>query len=149
MKLLISSYACAPNRGSEHAVGWNWVTHAHRLGHEVWALVAPNHENSISRTCKEHPELAGIAWLFPKVFGWPLKQAIEPEWERTYNLLWQASATRAALKLHTKVGFDVVHHLTWGASVRRRSSDWLERRLSRVLSVEARRRHNLFEMLST
>jgi glycosyltransferase involved in cell wall biosynthesis len=114
MKLLISSYACAPNRGSEHAVGWNWVTHAHRLGHEVWALVAPNHENSISRTCKEHPELAGIAWLFPKVFGWPLKQAIEPEWERTYNLLWQASATRAALKLHTKVGFDVVHHLTWG-----------------------------------
>ena len=44
MKLLISTYACAPNRGSEHAVGWTWVTHAHRLGHQVWALVAPNHE---------------------------------------------------------------------------------------------------------
>lgn len=114
MKLLISSYACAPNRGSEHAVGWNWVTHAHRLGHKVWALVAPNHENSISRICKEHPELEGISWLFPKVFGWPLKQAIEPEWERTYNLLWQVSATKAALDLHRKVGFDVVHHLTWG-----------------------------------
>ena len=71
-------------------------------------------ENSILQSCEEHPELAGIDWLFPKVPGWPLKQAIEPRWERTYNLLWQASATRAALKLHKKFGFDVVHHLTWG-----------------------------------
>ena len=114
MKLLISSYACAPNRGSEHAVGWTWVTQAHRLGHQVWALVAPNHEDSILRTCDDHPGLAGITWLFPKVPGWPLKQAIEPEWERTYNVLWQVSATKAALKLHAEVGFDAVHHLTWG-----------------------------------
>jgi glycosyltransferase involved in cell wall biosynthesis len=114
MKLLISAYACAPNRGSEHAVGWTWVTQAHRVGHQVCALVAPNHEDSILRACQELPELASITWLFPKVSGWPLKQAIEPEWERTYNLLWQVSATKAALKLHADVGFDAVHHLTWG-----------------------------------
>jgi glycosyltransferase involved in cell wall biosynthesis len=114
MKLLISAYACAPNRGSEHAVGWTWVTQAHRVGHQVCALVAPNHEDSILRACQALPELAGITWLFPRVPGWPLKQAIEPEWERTYNLLWQVSATRAGCKLHAKVGFDVVHHLTWG-----------------------------------
>ena len=114
MKLLISAYACAPNRGSEHAVGWSWVTHAHRLGHQVWALVAPNHEDSILRACEERPELSGIHWLFPKVPGWPLKQAIEPKWERTYNFLWQISATKAALRLHATVGFDTVHHLTWG-----------------------------------
>lgn len=114
MKLLISSYACAPYRGSEHAVGWTWVSYAHRLGHQVWALVAPNHQDSILRTCEDHPELAGITWLFPKVPGWPLKQAIEPEWERTYNVLWQVSAARAAHELHAKVGFDAIHHLTWG-----------------------------------
>jgi glycosyltransferase involved in cell wall biosynthesis len=114
MKLLISSYACAPNRGSEHAVGWTWVTEAHRLGHQVWALVAPNHEGSILRACEDHRGLLGITWLFPKVPGWPLKQAIEPEWERTYNVLWQVSATKAALKLHAEVVFDAVHHLTWG-----------------------------------
>ena len=50
----------------------------------------------ILRACEELPELAGITWLFPKVPGWPLKQAIEPEWERTYNFLWQVSATMAA-----------------------------------------------------
>jgi glycosyltransferase involved in cell wall biosynthesis len=114
MKLLISSYACAPNRGSEHAVGWTWAIQAHRLGHQVTALVAPNHKDSILRSCEELPELARITWLFPKVPGWPLKQAIEPEWERTYNFLWQVCATRVALRLHATVGFDAVHHLTWG-----------------------------------
>ena len=114
MKLLISSYACAPNRGSEHAVGWNWVTQAHRLGHRVWALVAPNHEESILSACEEHPDLAGVAWRFPKVPGWSLAQGTEPEWERTYNLLWQLAATRVASQLQAKVGFDAVHHLTWG-----------------------------------
>jgi hypothetical protein len=50
MKLLISTYACAPNHGSEHAVGWNWTTEAHRQGHRVWALVAPAHRDSIAAT---------------------------------------------------------------------------------------------------
>ena len=59
-------------------------------------------------------ELAGITWMFPKVSGWTLKQAIEPKWERTYNVLWQVSATKAAVKLHAEVSFDAVHHLTWG-----------------------------------
>ena len=114
MKLLISSYACAPHRGSEHAVGWNWVTQAHRIGHQVYALVAPNHKEAISKECSERPELAGITWLFPTVPGWRLKQSVEPEWERTYNALWQAVAARSALKIHAGVGLDVVHHLTWG-----------------------------------
>ena len=114
MKLLISSYACAPHRGSEHAVGWNWVTHAHRLGHEVWALVAPNHEESIRRECEGRPELTGINWLFVKVPGWALEQAVEPEWERTYNALWQIFATAVARKVVATVPIDAVHHLTWG-----------------------------------
>jgi glycosyltransferase involved in cell wall biosynthesis len=114
MKLLISAYACAPHLGSEHGVGWNWATEAHRLGHAVWALVSPNHHDSIKRACAESPDLAGINWVFPKVPGWPLKQGIEPKAERTYNILWQAVAVGVARDLHAKVGFDAIHHLTWG-----------------------------------
>lgn len=113
MKLLISAYACAPNRGSDHAVGWNWATEAHRLGHEIWAFVSPAHHDSIKRACDEIPGLDGIHWVFPEVKGWPLKQAVEPKWERTYNVLWQRAALRDARDLHRQVGFDVVHHLTW------------------------------------
>jgi glycosyltransferase involved in cell wall biosynthesis len=113
MKLLISAYACAPNHGSDHAVGWNWVTEAHRLGHEIWAFVSPAHRESIKRACDEIPDLGGIHWVFPEVKGWALKQAVEPKWERTYNLLWQRAALGPARDLHRHVGFDVVHHLTW------------------------------------
>jgi glycosyltransferase involved in cell wall biosynthesis len=113
MKLLISAYACAPNIGSDHAVGWNWTTEAHRLGHEIWALVSPNHRESIKRACDNNPDLAGIQWIFPEVPRWPLTQAVEPKWERTYNLLWQLKAINHARELHQRVKLDAIHHLTW------------------------------------
>ena len=114
MKLLVSAYACAPNHGSDHAVGWNWTTEAHRQGHDIWALVSPTHHDSIAGACRDNPDLGGIHWIFPDVPGWSLKQAVEPKWERTYNLLWQWAALRHALSLHRQVRFDAVHHLTWG-----------------------------------
>jgi hypothetical protein len=37
-RILISAYACCPNRGSEPAVGWNWPLELARMGHEVWVI---------------------------------------------------------------------------------------------------------------
>jgi glycosyltransferase involved in cell wall biosynthesis len=113
MKLLLSAYACAPDIGSDHAVGWNWTTEAHRLGHEIWALVSPNHRASIKRACHNNPNLTNIQWIFPEVGRWPLTQGVEPKWERTYNLLWQLKAISHARELHQRVKFDAIHHLTW------------------------------------
>ncbi len=114
MKLLISTYACAPDRGSEHAVGWNWTTGAHRLGHEVWALASSVHRAAIEAVCRQDRNLAGINWIFPRVAGWPAREGVEPAWERTYNLLWQLAALRHARALQREVRFDAIHHLTWG-----------------------------------
>jgi glycosyltransferase involved in cell wall biosynthesis len=114
VKLLISTYACAPNRGSDHAVGWNWTTEAHRLGHQVWALASTVHRAAIEQACREDSDLTGINWIFPEVAGWALRGGVEPVWERTYNLLWQRAALRHARVLHHEVEFDAVHHLTWG-----------------------------------
>ena len=113
MKLLISAYACAPNFGSDHAVGWNWATEAHRLGHEIWAFVSPAHRDSIATACRQDPYLAGMHWIFPEVPHWPLSQGVEPKWERTYNLLWQYNAIGHARELQRQVKFDAIHHLTW------------------------------------
>jgi glycosyltransferase involved in cell wall biosynthesis len=113
VKLLISAYACAPNRGSEHGVGWNWATEANKLGHQVWVLVSPAHRDSIAAAMREDAALKQIHWVFPEVRYWPLRQGLEPKWERTYNLLWQRAALRAARSLHGDVGFDAIHHLTW------------------------------------
>lgn len=38
MRVLISGYACEPERGSEPGNGWNWVWHLAELGHDVWVL---------------------------------------------------------------------------------------------------------------
>jgi glycosyltransferase involved in cell wall biosynthesis len=113
MKLLLSVYACAPNHGSEHAVGWNWTTEAHRLGHHVWALASAAHRDAIEKACHDDPELGGIQWVFPEIRLWPLRLAAEPKWERTYNLLWQRAALHHARELHRRVEFDAIHHLTW------------------------------------
>ena len=113
MRLLISAYACAPDLGSEHAVGWNWTTQADRQGHEVWVLASPAHRAAVEKACTEDPDLRGIHWVFPAVRGWPLWPATEPKWERTYNLLWQNAALRHARELQQKAQFDAIHHLTW------------------------------------
>jgi glycosyltransferase involved in cell wall biosynthesis len=114
MNILISTYACAPNRGSEHGIGWNWTTEAVRLGHKVWALASPAHRDSILMACRNLKHLKEIHWVFPEVIGWPLHQAVEPKWERTYNLLWQVAALHHAQRLHKEFHFDLIHHLTWG-----------------------------------
>jgi glycosyltransferase involved in cell wall biosynthesis len=113
MRLLISAYACAPNRGSEHGSAWNWVTEANRLGHELWVFVSPAHRDAIEAASVEG-RLKEINWIFPEISHWPLKQGKEPKWERTYNFLWQRQALRIATKLQAEVGFDLIHHLTWG-----------------------------------
>jgi glycosyltransferase involved in cell wall biosynthesis len=113
MKLLISAYASAPHHGSEHAVGWNWITEAHRLGHEVWALASPAHRQAIEAACAADAALCGITWFFPEVPFWPLAEGRDAVWERTHNLLWQIAALGVARRLAQNVAFDAVHHLTW------------------------------------
>jgi glycosyltransferase involved in cell wall biosynthesis len=114
MRLLISAYACAPNRGSENACGWNFTSEVARLGYDATVLVSSVHRTAILAAIEQEPALQRIRWFFPEVASWPLQQGKEPVWERTYNLLWQREALRVARTLHREQPFDLVHHLTWG-----------------------------------
>jgi len=80
----------------------------------LWAGIGrPRLTSWATKSGRSMPALAGIHWVFPEVKAWSLKQAVEPKWERTYNLLWQRVALRHARELHRQVRFDAVHHLTW------------------------------------
>ncbi len=37
-KILLSAYACEPNKGSEAGIGWNWVLEIAKRGHNVTVI---------------------------------------------------------------------------------------------------------------
>jgi glycosyltransferase involved in cell wall biosynthesis len=113
MKILLSAYACEPNKGSEPAVGWNWTRSLIDLGHEVHLITRSNNRPSIE--------------AFLAVEKLPLQVSYYdlPQWTRVwkfwpggiylYYLLWQIGACGVAKKLHAASPFDRVQHSTFAS----------------------------------
>jgi len=112
MKVLISAYACEPDKGSEPGVGWNLAVQLSRF-HEVWVITRQNNRNSIEHelSCRPKAKLHFIYVDPPKSFSFWKKgqRGIYP-----YYVLWQLWAYWKAKRLHATEGFDLVHHLTFG-----------------------------------
>ena len=114
LKILYSAYACEPGRGSEPGIGWHWAIETARLGHEVWVLTRANNRAVI--------EAAAARDALPPTLRFAYYDLPERarRWKRggrgvhLYYVLWQWGAARAARALHRQVGFDVVHHITFG-----------------------------------
>ena len=113
LRVLISAYSCDPYRGSEPAVGWNWVCRVARF-HEVWVITQLKNRLPI----EESPAtqlMPNVHWVYFDPPGWsPFKStrrgSIYP-YHRYY--LWQVRAYFVAKKLHGEVGFDLIHHVTF------------------------------------
>lgn len=113
MKLLLSAYACEPDKGSEPEVGWR-VLLAAAQRHDVWLLTRRNNAESIRRG------LVGLGLDGAvTVVGVDLGEsalAVKRAGRRLglywYYHRWQALAGETARKLHERVAFDVVHHVT-------------------------------------
>ena len=67
MKLLLSAYACEPDRGSEPGVGWHWVLELAGLGHDVWVLTRTNNQQAIQRAS---PHLRNIHFIYYDLPHW-------------------------------------------------------------------------------
>jgi glycosyltransferase involved in cell wall biosynthesis len=111
LRILLSAYACEPGKGSEPGVGW-YAARSLASRHDVWVLTRANNRPAIERA------LAGAAaggphfayYDLPKWAGW---------WKRgtrgmqAYYYLWQLGAWRIGRQLHRRIGFDLVHHVTF------------------------------------
>ena len=118
MKILLSAYACEPNKGSEPGLGWNWAREIAR-NHEAWVLTRANNRPSIEDTLRKGsiPSLHFVYYDLPDgVKSWKKGQ----RGVHLYYLLWQWGAYRTAKKVHKQVRFDLVHHITF-VSVRQPS----------------------------
>ena len=111
MKLLLSAYACEPNRGSEPGVGWEW---AMRLAerHEVTVITRANNREEIESALGKRPECTRPRFIYidlPKFWVYLKKRRILPV--PIYYIFWQLAA-RFEVR-HKLKNFDLVHHVTF------------------------------------
>lgn len=113
MKILVSAYACEPDKGSEPAVGWNWVQALVRRGYQVHVVTRSNNRQSIERAIQGSAQAVRFHYF-------DLSNAAR-RWKRLpggiyfYYLFWQMGAARLANRLHETERFDLVHHVTFAS----------------------------------
>lgn len=112
MRVLISAYACEPDKGSEPAVGWNWVLQLSRF-HELWVITRANNREPIEKALATKP-LPNVHWVYFDLPRWARFWKKGERGLHAYYYLWQIGAYFAVRKLHRSVGFNLVHHVTFG-----------------------------------
>ncbi|WP_439883354.1 glycosyltransferase family 4 protein [Pontibacter sp. MBLB2868] len=114
MKLLLSAYACEPNRGTELGNGWNWAINTAKLGHEVWCLTTVEGKASIEAEV-DKLAMPNLHIVFVELPAW-IDKAFEYHLGfYPHYLYWQQRAYQKAKELDKEIDFDLVHHVTIGS----------------------------------
>ncbi|WP_335337728.1 hypothetical protein [Nostoc piscinale] len=115
MKILISAYACEPGQGSEPGVGWNFAQQMSKY-HQVWVLTSNCHRFAIeAELARKSPSNLNFIYLDPfgLIIDWSQKGKLTQKWVYLHYYLWQITAYLVSRKLHQKISFDIVHHVTY------------------------------------
>jgi glycosyltransferase involved in cell wall biosynthesis len=113
MKLLVSAYACEPNKGSEPGVGWNWTQALLRRGYEVHVITRSNNRPAIENALIGEKLAPAVSYY--DLPCWARGWKYWPGGIYLYYLLWQIGAYRLAKRLHLTERFDRVHHATFAS----------------------------------
>ena len=113
MRVLLSAYACEPEKGSEPGVGWHWTIELARLGHEVDVITRSNNRDSIEKALADIP-ITGLHFHYYDLPSWGNWWKQGNRGIQLYYRLWQHGAYHVAKRLAYNVQFDLVHSLTFG-----------------------------------
>jgi glycosyltransferase involved in cell wall biosynthesis len=112
LKILISAYACRPDKGSEPGVGWNMAREI-SSHHKVWVLTRVNNRESIEAELEKNPA-PNLHVIYSDLPGF-LGHIKQERWEiHVHYYLWQLQAYKTACKLNQEINFDIAHHVTYG-----------------------------------
>lgn len=120
MKILISAYACEPDKGSEPAVGWHTAIEFSKLGHEVWVITRSNNKQVIENKFLTTRKPSNLHFLYYDLPDSILRLKKGNRFIHLYYFIWQMGAYKIAKNVHSLVYFDLVHHVTF-VSVRQPS----------------------------
>lgn len=113
LKVLLSAYACEPSKGSEPGVGWTWVQAIASFVNEACVITRANNREIIEKTLARDP-MPNVHWVY---FDLPRGVRLWKKGQRgvhLYYYLWQVGVYFLAHRLHRQVGFDLIHHVTFG-----------------------------------
>src|SRR5215510_13047225 len=110
LNVLISAYACEPNKGSEPEVGWQLAMHVAKF-HDVTVLTRANNRENIEKGLAAHTE-PRPAFIYYDLPRWivNLKPLIGVP---PYYVLWQIGARRFISR--RLASFDLIHHATFNS----------------------------------
>jgi glycosyltransferase involved in cell wall biosynthesis len=111
MKVLLSAYACAPGKGSDPEIGWNWMQQLARI-HEVWVITRTKNRANIERGLETEPATAA-RFVYVDLPKWLQFWKKWPGGVYLYYYIWQFLAWRKACGLHREIEFDRVQHVTF------------------------------------
>jgi len=114
MKILISAYACEPNKGSEPGVGWSWANELAKQ-HEVWVITRDNNKTNIEKYFAENPDLkkGNLHFVYVGLSKWLTFWKKGRRGMRPFYMMWQHKAVSVAKKIHNENRFDLVQHVTF------------------------------------
>lgn len=116
MNILILSYACEPNAGSEYGVGWNVPTLLAKKypQYQVHVLTRSRCKEKILCVLNEM-SLNNLYFHFYDIPNWMFyKNEMKSNWGEQINyILWQLCSKKYIKTLDQKYKFDVLHHLTF------------------------------------
>lgn len=110
MNILVSAYACEPEKGSEPSVGWEFVK---SLSHQnsIWVITRTNNQENINRAI--NTLYSNVSFLFydlPTIFRL-LKKL--PFGIYLYYYLWQIGIYLKYKPIIQKHNIDIIHHITF------------------------------------
>ncbi len=111
LKVLLSAYACEPNRGSEPEVGWQWAMQMARF-HQVTVVTRANNRSVIEQELADYSG-ARPEFVYYDLPGWVVSLKKRGLPVALYYALWQMGVRRFMAR--RLPDFDLIHHVTFNS----------------------------------
>ncbi len=110
-RVLIIAYACEPGKGSEPSVGWNWALQVSK-NFETWVITRKSNRKAIENFILKNP-VPTLRFEYVDLPRWAIFWKKSEFSIRLYYMIWQVLAFVKVFRLHRKIGFHIIHHITF------------------------------------
>lgn len=112
--VIVSAYACEPNKGSEPGIGWHWVIELAKLNYNVNVITRSNNKDNIELALTKLESLSNLNFYYYDLPKWMQKTKKMPFGVYYYYYFWQRGIVSVAKKIIEEKEIDVIHHITFG-----------------------------------